>query len=65
MNELLLKFAKQAGLKGQDETWISQGEAEFAKLIIQECCKMMIDLEIRYPANLTVREIKRHFGVDQ
>lgn len=38
---------------------------QFAELIINECCKMMIDLEKKYPANLTVREIKQHFGVEQ
>jgi hypothetical protein len=36
----------------------------FAELIIQKCCQMTLDLEIKYPANLTVREIKRHFGFE-
>jgi len=36
---------------------------KFAELIVNECCRMMVDLEIQYPANLTVLEIKKHFGV--
>ena len=35
----------------------------FAQSIVNECCQMMIDMETKYPANLTVREIKQHFGV--
>jgi hypothetical protein len=35
----------------------------FANFIVNECCRMMVDLEIQYPANLTVLEIKKHFGV--
>lgn len=37
---------------------------KFAKLIVRECCNMMMDLEIKYPANLTVREIKKSFGIE-
>ena len=36
---------------------------KFAELIIKNCCKMMVDLEIKYAVNLTVREIKQHFGI--
>jgi hypothetical protein len=36
---------------------------EFAEQIVLECCQMMVDLEGKYPANLTVREIKQHFGI--
>jgi hypothetical protein len=35
---------------------------KFAELIVRECCQMMLDMERKYPANLTVREIKKHFG---
>ena len=38
-------------------------EKKFAELIVRECCKMMIALEPEYPGNLTVQEIKKHFGV--
>jgi hypothetical protein len=36
----------------------------FTKLIVSECCSMMLDLETKYPANLTVKEIKQHFGIE-
>jgi hypothetical protein len=36
----------------------------FAQLIVKECCSMMLDLETKYPANLTVKEIKQHFGIE-
>ena len=36
----------------------------FAELIVKECCRMMVDLEKQYPANLTVWEIKKHFGIN-
>ena len=38
---------------------------KFAELIVAECCDMMIELEPKYPANLTVREIRKHFGVEE
>ena len=36
---------------------------KFGELIVNHCCKMMVDLEAQYPANLTVREIKKHYGM--
>jgi hypothetical protein len=33
----------------------------FAELVVEECCHMMIELEVKYPANLVAREIKKHF----
>lgn len=36
---------------------------KFGEMVVNECCQMMLDLEIKYPANLTVREIKKHFGL--
>lgn len=54
---------------GDPKDWgyfFSRDELEkFAEAIVRECCQMTLDLEIKYPANLTVREIKRHFGVEQ
>ena len=38
---------------------------KFAELLVNECCQMMIDMETKYPANLTVREIKKHFGIEE
>jgi len=33
-------------------------------LVVEQCCQMMLDLETKYPANLTVREIRQHFSID-
>lgn len=57
MNERIKELATQVYGSAHDD------DVKFAELIVRECCKMMLDLEIKYPANLTVREIKWHFGV--
>ena len=64
MNQLILKFAHAAGIKSTWEQAVSPAEQRFADLIIEKCCDMMIELEIQYPANLTVCEIKKTFGVE-
>lgn len=37
---------------------------KFGEQVVKECCQMMLELEAKYPANLTVREIKKHFGIE-
>lgn len=73
MNERLTQLYRSCRTKealvSQDQYQASNvllgSEVEkFAELIVQECCQMMIDLERKYPANLTVKEIKEHFGVN-
>ena len=73
MNKNILDLAMQsnlyADLKGTP--WprlmgakeFNVSHEKFAELLIEECCKMMIQLEIKYPANLTVKEIRKHFGL--
>jgi hypothetical protein len=65
IKELLLKVVHMQGEDGEYlPSLVTEEHIEkFAELIIKKCCKMMIDLEIKYPANLTVRDIKEHFGV--
>lgn len=69
MNTRIQELADQAkrqvpqGILSPD-LWIEQYNQKFAELIVRECCQMMIDLEVKYPANLTVQEIKKHFGVE-
>jgi hypothetical protein len=63
MNE----HVKQLATKARLLTGWPTGEydyQQFANLIIEECCQMMLTLE-KYPANLTAREIKKHFGVGE
>jgi len=69
MNERIQKLSEQAEKYADDNfrgepTWSEAFESKFAELIVKECCQMMMDLEVKYPANLTVREIKKHFGVE-
>ena len=64
MNERIIEMAKQCGdWSGQTIEMNDVGITKFADLIVNECCQMMLDMETKYPANLTVREIKKHFGV--
>jgi len=72
MNERIRELAEQAGLLHKQigptlETRHmkkkEQDLEKFAEQIVLECCQMMIDLERKYPANLTVQEIKQHFGI--
>lgn len=67
MNDQIKQLAEQAGAGWDDKYhWYVGNEQmkKFAELIVKECCQMMMDLEVKYPANLTVREIKKHFGVE-
>ena len=58
------RIAEQASFNiYKSDLWQGTGR-RFAELIVRECCEKMIELESKYPANLTVREIKKHFGVD-
>jgi hypothetical protein len=65
MNERIKELAVQAGAGewGDSVVPAMMNIEKFAQSIVNECCQMMIDMEIKYPANLTVREIKKHFGV--
>jgi hypothetical protein len=64
MNKQIRELALQAGGSHYPDVNSQQLE-KFAELLINECCKIMIDLETKYPANLTVKEIKKHFGVEE
>lgn len=69
MNERIRELEKQCWSHRVDGALIDGhlhfDTKKFAELIVQECCQMMIDLERKYPANLTVKEIKEHFGVEE
>ena len=70
MNEKIKSLALQS--MANVRFWNAENESyevghdeleKFAELLVNECCQMMIDMETKYPANLTIREIKKHFGV--
>jgi len=70
MNERIKSFAIECagqlewdGPTPESYTFTPDEVTRFANFIVNECCRMMVDLEIQYPANLTVLEIKKHFGV--
>ena len=65
MNEKIKILAVQSGAGewGNSVVPAMMDIEKFAQSIVNECCQMMIDMETKYPANLTVREIKKHFGV--
>jgi hypothetical protein len=65
MNERIMQYILEAGTDCSGK-WMSLFQAEkLAESIVRECCQMMLDMETKYPANLTVREIKKHFGVEE
>ena len=67
MNAEMMRIARLAGLHkdpGSDREYMGDFDWRlFGDLIVLNCCNMMIDLESKYPANLTVVEIKKEFGV--
>lgn len=75
MNELIKRLAQEAGFDldvhgsndgnfyGYEGRWINQEITQFAKLVAEHCAQMVLDLERVYPANLTVREIKKEFDI--
>ena len=71
MNERIKSFAIECagqlewdGRTPESYTFTPDEITRFANFIVNECCRMMVDLEIQYPANLTALEIKKHFGVE-
>lgn len=65
MNQHILKLFDKSGLEYNFDPMLWLKYEHFAELIVQECCTMMLDLETKYPANLTIREIKNHFGLKE
>ena len=37
---------------------------KFAELIVRECCNQFVELRTR-PADLAVKDVKKHFGVEE
>lgn len=64
MNERIQEFASQC----EGSTICECGAAgfnyeKFAELIVMECCNLFVELRTR-PADLAVKDVKRHFGVE-
>ena len=72
MNERIKQFAEQAGMYIVDDEFSTYGKfaEKFAKLIVKECCQIVLDCSIPGSNNerdfvVTAREIKQHFGVEK
>lgn len=57
--EYAIEFAKQ-----DQELYIPKLMEQFAKLIVRECCDIFVELRTR-PADLAVKDVKKHFGVEE
>jgi hypothetical protein len=64
MNKQIRELALQAGGSHYPDVNSRQLE-KFSELLINECCKIMIDLESSVSIAHTVHEIKKHFGVEE
>ena len=59
---MLEKFAAQSLVEHDGELIFSK--EKFAELIVRECCDVFVELRTR-PADLAVKDVKKHFGVEE
>lgn len=66
MNERIRELADRAGEYADFESGLCTDEflKKFAELIVMECCNLFVELRTR-PADLAVKDVKRHFGVEE
>ena len=65
MNERIKQLAQNAGSIYDPQEGIQVFNKEkFAQLVVQECCDIFVELRTR-PADLVVKDVKKHFGVEQ
>jgi|LakMenE01Jun11ns_1017448.scaffolds.fasta_scaffold9481089_2 hypothetical protein len=63
MNERIWELWDQAKLDPTNEDAHHLLE-KFAELIVRECCDIFVELRTR-PADLAVKDVKKHFGVEE
>jgi hypothetical protein len=66
MNERFIEIAQQASTDLDPEEFMGASEVfleKYAELILRECCNMFVELRTR-PADLAVKDVKKHFGVE-
>ena len=67
MDQLIKELAEKSGA-GWDSKyhWYVGNEQmkKFAELIVRECCDVFVELRTR-PADLAVKDVKKHFGVEE
>ena len=66
MNERWKDLIKQAIQEIGPEDNPSKEETlkRYAELIVRECCDIFVELRTR-PADLAVKDVKKHFGVEE
>ena len=75
MNERIIKLGLKSGILNyvDHETprhYFLCGNADekhlekFAELLVRECCDIFVELRTR-PADLAVKDVKKHFGVEE
>ena len=72
MNERILELMTKAGfdvekLRMYPGGWPREDLLvlqDFAELIVRECCDIFVELRTR-PADLAVKDVKKHFGVEE
>ena len=69
MNERIRELAEQAQQYAEYTTpqgleWLPAFKEKFAELIVRECCDIFVELRTR-PADLAVKDVKKHFGVEE
>lgn len=69
MNERFENLMYQSGLTAQGcwdemDSYDKQSIEKFAELIVRECCDIFVELRTR-PADLAVKDVKKHFGVEE
>lgn len=66
-SQLSKQLIKDAGLDQPDmcpiDEWDNPELYALIFSVVEHCCDMMVKLETKYPVNLTVREIKKQFGM--
>jgi hypothetical protein len=69
MNELIQELAMQANDETGNLFDLNHKELnvfleKFAELLVRECCDIFVELRTR-PADLAVKDVKKHFGVEE
>jgi hypothetical protein len=64
MNERIRELYEQAAGKDWAYDFDPAFAEIFAELIVKECCDIFVELRTR-PADLAVKDVKKHFGVEE
>lgn len=69
MNERIRELAEEHGFIHEHMSIGERNDAltkyqEFAELIVRQCCDIFVELRTR-PADLAVKDVKKHFGVEE